>query len=292
MATLTSKRKRDDHDLGGMRAPPTMHNDYHNYMQADPNQVHFADMLAQHAADNPGTVEDENNGEDDPARDPSGQQGGLQASDTAAAAMAQYHNMTIPVPTEQTFMAQNPEIPQDRQGSTSGEAAGRTSNFGEFDPSGGRRDTDKEQEGDESPTSASRLNATPGGSKPSVGSDEWHKVRRDNHKEVERRRRETINEGINELAKIVPGCEKNKGSILARAVQFITQLKENETQNIEKWTLEKLLTEQAIAELSSTCDRLKADCLRARKEVEIWKKRGAEGGDAGEGDDAKADVEG
>ena len=89
---------------------------------------------------------------------------------------------------------------------------------------------------------------------------------------VERRRRETINEGINELSKIVPGCEKNKGSILARAVQFITQLKENETQNIEKWTLEKLLTEQAIAELSSSCDKMKAECHRAWTECEQWKK--------------------
>jgi hypothetical protein len=89
---------------------------------------------------------------------------------------------------------------------------------------------------------------------------------------VERRRRETINEGINELAKIVPGCEKNKGSILQRAVSFITQLKENEDQNIEKWTLEKLLTEQAIAELSASNDKLKAECERAWREVETWKK--------------------
>ena len=98
---------------------------------------------------------------------------------------------------------------------------------------------------------------------------------------VERRRRETINEGINELAKIVPGCEKNKGSILARAVQFITQLKENETQNIEKWTLEKLLTEQAIAELSGSCDKLKAECQRAWGECEGWRK--AAGGGVGVG---------
>jgi len=89
---------------------------------------------------------------------------------------------------------------------------------------------------------------------------------------VERRRRETINEGINELAKIVPGCEKNKGSILQRAVQFITQLKENEQQNIEKWTLEKLLTEQAITELSSSCDKFKTDNHRAWEEVTIWKR--------------------
>lgn len=109
-------------------------------------------------------------------------------------------------------------------------------------------------------------------SKPAVGSEEWHKQRKDNHKEVERRRRETINEGINELAKIVPGCEKNKGSILQRAVTFITQLKENEQQNIEKWTLEKLLTEQAITELSQSNDKLKNECDRLYREVETWKK--------------------
>ncbi|KAF8463655.1 hypothetical protein BDZ91DRAFT_731366 [Kalaharituber pfeilii] len=108
--------------------------------------------------------------------------------------------------------------------------------------------------------------------KPQVGTEEWHKVRRDNHKEVERRRRETINEGINELAKIVPGCEKNKGSILQRAVQYIQQLKENEATNIEKWTLEKLLTEQAIAELTTSNEKLKAECERAWREAETWKK--------------------
>ena len=76
----------------------------------------------------------------------------------------------------------------------------------------------------------------------------------------------------------MPGCEKNKGSILARAVQFITQLKDNETQNIEKWTLEKLLTEQAIAELSSSCDKLKNECQRARAECELWKKAAQKAG--------------
>jgi len=89
---------------------------------------------------------------------------------------------------------------------------------------------------------------------------------------VERRRRETINEGINELAKIVPNCEKNKGSILQRAVAFITQLKENETQNIEKWTLEKLLTEQAITELSASNDKLKTENARLYGELETWKR--------------------
>ncbi|KAJ2907225.1 hypothetical protein MKZ38_006519 [Zalerion maritima] len=122
---------------------------------------------------------------------------------------------------------------------------------------------------------------TQGGPRPAVGSEEWHKIRKDNHKEVERRRRETINEGINELSKIVPGCEKNKGSILQRAVSFITQLKENEAQNIEKWTLEKLLTEQAIAELSASNDKLKQECDRLYRDVESWKRLCQENGISG-----------
>lgn len=168
------------------------------------------------------------------------------ASSTAAAALAGiYPTMTIPQPTDVSFGA--------TQGS---DDRGGDSSF-----------MDNSQQND-----SFMENPTPTRSKPAVGSDEWHKVRKDNHKEVERRRRETINEGINELAKIVPGCEKNKGSILQRAVSFITQLKENETQNIEKWTLEKLLTEQAIAELSASNDKLKAECERAWREVETWKK--------------------
>lgn len=105
---------------------------------------------------------------------------------------------------------------------------------------------------------------------------------------MERRRRETINEGINELAKIVPNCEKNKGSILQRGVQYITQLKDNEARNIEKWTLEKLLTDQAIAELSSSVDRLKNDLDQAYREVERWKKPCLEAGLAPNDNDAGA----
>ena len=88
---------------------------------------------------------------------------------------------------------------------------------------------------------------------------------------MERRRRETINEGINELAKIVPGCEKNKGSILQRGVEYITQLKDNESRNIEKWTLEKLLTDQAISELSASVDRLKEELKVTHQEVARWR---------------------
>ncbi|KAL9081533.1 MAG: hypothetical protein Q9159_007281 [Coniocarpon cinnabarinum] len=110
-----------------------------------------------------------------------------------------------------------------------------------------------------------------GGLKPAVGSTEWHKVRKDNHKEVERRRRETINEGINELAKTVPGCEKNKGSILQRAVQYIQKLQDDSQANIDKWTFEKMVTEQAISDLSGKLERIQA-------EKETWKRAAAEAG--------------
>lgn len=104
--------------------------------------------------------------------------------------------------------------------------------------------------------------------RPPTGSDEWHRQRRENHKEVERRRRETINEGISELSKVVPGCEKNKGSIVARAVQYIRQLRDAEATNVEKWTLEKLLADQACAELSGQLDQAKIEVESLRQELE------------------------
>ncbi|KAI7857279.1 hypothetical protein BDC45DRAFT_28812 [Circinella umbellata] len=109
--------------------------------------------------------------------------------------------------------------------------------------------------------------------KPSVGSEEWHRLRRENHKQVERRRRETINEGINEIAKMIPGNEKNKGQILQRAAVHIRTLKEQQAEALEKWTLEKLLTDQAMNELSRQVDALKAEVDQTRKENEELKRR-------------------
>jgi hypothetical protein len=189
------------------------------------------------------------------------------ASSTAAAALNMYPSLHIPQSTEEAFANQATPETQHEDNTFSNHSVSQAPPDGlplppppstiQQPPSNG---VQQEQ----------RYSAPPN-AKPAVGSEEWHKMRKDNHKEVERRRRETINEGINELAKIVPGCEKNKGSILQRAVSFITQLKENETQNIEKWTLEKLLTEQAIAELSQSNDKLKLECDRLYRDMETWK---------------------
>ncbi|KAF2129111.1 hypothetical protein P153DRAFT_292157 [Dothidotthia symphoricarpi CBS 119687] len=242
----TNKRKRDTRDHGHIRPNPHVN---------DMTDQATASFLAAHNA-----------ADDDMQQQFDVHQTGANTAsvgDTAAAALA-YHQMTVPQATELQFQTQT--------------AADGSFSMGDHHQQQGMQDFSLEalkaatQTGragqvsnNDSPPQSTTL-------KPQVGSDEWHKVRRDNHKEVERRRRETINEGINELAKIVPGCEKNKGSILQRAVQFITQLKENEQQNIEKWTLEKLLTEQAITELSASCDKFKAECQRAWEECQIYKR--------------------
>lgn len=108
--------------------------------------------------------------------------------------------------------------------------------------------------------------------KPAHGSDEWHKQRRENHKEVEKRRRESINAGIKELASLIPTSDTNKSQILQRAIEYIKRLKENETNNIEKWTLEKLLTEQAVSELDASNTKLKQELERAYREIEHYKR--------------------
>ncbi|WPH04254.1 putative myc-type, basic helix-loop-helix (bHLH) domain-containing protein [Acrodontium crateriforme] len=276
MSAMANKRKRDAQDMPNMRAAPPMTSEGHDFsqpygMDGDESEA-FAALVAHHNAESADVHLDHQQQDQSTDHNNNAQS----ASDTAAAAMAQFHTMTVPQSTEEAFMRDSNDNvgserpPGQQMDQDDPTIPHRNSSFGDFDG----KDTQGGANGDMSSTDPSNPNDT----KPTVGSEAWHKVRRDNHKEVERRRRETINEGITELSKIVPGCEKNKGSILARAVQFITQLKENETQNIEKWTLEKMLTEQAIAELSSSCDKLKAECQRAWTECESWKKAAQKAG--------------
>lgn len=77
------------------------------------------------------------------------------------------------------------------------------------------------------------------------GSAEHTRLKKETHREVERRRRETINNGIQQLSDLIPGGEKNKGRIIMRAIQYIHELKASEASNIEKFTLEKMIFERA-----------------------------------------------
>ncbi|KAI0077019.1 hypothetical protein K474DRAFT_1684543 [Panus rudis PR-1116 ss-1] len=123
------------------------------------------------------------------------------------------------------------------------------------------------QSGSEKGTPAKSSGGRRSGRSANMSNDEWARIRKDNHKEVERRRRGNINEGINELGRIVPNGsgEKAKGAILSRAVQYIHHLKENEARNIEKWTLEKLLMDQAMGDLQAQLDETRRAFAQERE---------------------------
>lgn len=97
---------------------------------------------------------------------------------------------------------------------------------------------------------------------------ENERQRKDSHKEVERKCRAGINAAINELQVLVPHTDVkniNKNEIILKAATYIRDLKTNEASNIEKWTLEKLLMDQAMNDLSAQLDasRREVAALRA-----------------------------
>lgn len=202
MATVSSKRKRDSHDAGllrgapGLAGPPFVDDAYdHAFDTPDPNGQTLAEMLAQHQAPGEGEDDDDehhhhhqhhHNAETLHARAAAG----AAVNDTAAAAMAQYHTMTIPQRTEETFMQQS------GRGGASGGGEAEADPDADPDPEARRTGSlDQNAGGDGSPTNGAagaaggEGNTSPGGAaggganKPAVGTEEWHKVRRDNHKE-------------------------------------------------------------------------------------------------------------
>lgn len=89
--------------------------------------------------------------------------------------------------------------------------------------------------------------------------ERWILKRRQNHKEVERRRRDNINTGIQELATLVPECDKNKGSILHKSADYIKYLQKTNLITIEKWREEKKDVEDKLKLLNDRIDELKRE---------------------------------
>lgn len=104
-----------------------------------------------------------------------------------------------------------------------------------------------------------------------VGSEAWRQQRKFLHKEVERRRRENINMAINTLGVLLPVKETSKAAILNRSVEYIQKLKETENSNIEKWTLQKLLSEQNASQLTAANEKLQEELANAYKEIRFLK---------------------
>lgn len=90
---------------------------------------------------------------------------------------------------------------------------------------------------------------------------------------VERRRREAINEGINQIARLVPNCDKNKGAILQRAIEYICQLQEEQKNISERFEQHSLTTTHALNEISASNSKLKAEVGRRNGIALKWLQR-------------------
>ena len=87
--------------------------------------------------------------------------------------------------------------------------------------------------------------------------------------QVERRRREVIHEGIENIAKLVPGTEKNKGAILGRTAQYVQELQEQ----VAKFPTERTTYDIAIKELTKRIDQSKDALKQAYAESNKWQQR-------------------
>jgi hypothetical protein len=156
----TNKRKRDTRDQGLNRPAP-------NTNSESIDQV-TADFLAAHNA-----------GTDDAMQQQFDvhQNGGSTASvgDTAAAALA-YHQMTVPQPTELQFQTQGSNGDSFGLGDHHQQQTGMQ----DFSLEALKAATQTGRTGQSAPSESPPQSAS---HKPQVGSEEWHKVRRDNHKE-------------------------------------------------------------------------------------------------------------
>jgi len=114
-----------------------------------------------------------------------GQHSASQAASTAAAALAGvFPQMTIPQPTEISFASNTSSGEAERQLDSSFSLGEHES---DQNHSGNQQyNLDALRQSTGSQVQAARESSSGGGVKPAVGSDEWHKVRRDNHKEGKR----------------------------------------------------------------------------------------------------------
>lgn len=91
------------------------------------------------------------------------------------------------------------------------------------------------------------------------------KHRKELHKEVEKRRRKTINDGIGELSKLLPeSTPKSKGNIISSAVNYIKSLKamigdSDQIKQVERWNYEKEKLQQDIRNLHNQIKALKTE---------------------------------
>ncbi|KAJ3073779.1 basic helix-loop-helix protein [Podochytrium sp. JEL0797] len=104
---------------------------------------------------------------------------------------------------------------------------------------------------------------------PAAASTESIDPEKRSHKEIERRRREIINLGIRELAAIVPNAGgQKKGKVIELAIDHLAHLQTAETENLEKWVLEKALLDDQIGRLRMQENDLRRANEALKREIE------------------------
>jgi hypothetical protein len=157
----TNKRKRDTRDQGINRPAP------HNSNSDLTDQATASFLAAHNAADDDMQQQFDvhHNGGSNTAS----------VGDTAAAALA-YHQMTVPQATELQFQPQNSGDGSFGMGDHNQQQTGMQ----DFSLEALKAATQTGRPGQTAPSDSPPQSAT---HKPQVGTEEWHKVRRDNHKE-------------------------------------------------------------------------------------------------------------
>ena len=132
MAAIQQKRKRDSADMAAPRPAPainTMDQDFDTaYMHADDEAMEAGEVDFEAAFPNtePETAVEEEEQAEETTQQQTKPAEPANASDTAAAAMAQYHTMTVPQSTEQSFMTGQRGEGNGQQDTPSVDAAGST----------------------------------------------------------------------------------------------------------------------------------------------------------------------
>jgi bHLH factor len=71
----------------------------------------------------------------------------------------------------------------------------------------------------------------------------------------------------------VPNCDKNKGAILQRAIEYICQLQEEKKHIDERFEQHSMTTSHAIGEISTSNQKLKSEVGRRNHIALKWLQR-------------------
>ncbi|WRT67933.1 uncharacterized protein IL334_004907 [Kwoniella shivajii] len=99
------------------------------------------------------------------------------------------------------------------------------------------------------------------------------RLKKDSHKEVERRRRENINDGINEIAQLIPGGtdKQGKSALLKRAAQYLVELSEKVRVGDEEITKRDIEKQDLEAQLAQSQLQLQEERERSMTFETSWR---------------------